>query len=38
MDEKFLQGVGLEIRETETYGCVRCVFEHNIKMDSKEIE
>jgi hypothetical protein len=38
MDEKFIQGVVLEIRETEPYGCVRGVFEYNIKIDSKEIE
>jgi hypothetical protein len=30
-----MQGVGLEIRETEPYGCVRRVFEYDIKMDSK---
>ena len=38
MDEKFIQGVGLEIRATERYGCVRRVFEYDIKMASKEME
>jgi hypothetical protein len=38
MDEKFIEGVGLKIRKAEPCGCVRRVFEYNIKTDSKEIE
>jgi hypothetical protein len=38
MDEKFMEGLGVEIRETEPDGSVRRGFEYNIKMDSKEIE
>jgi hypothetical protein len=38
MEEKFIKGLGLEIRATEPDKSVRLIFDYNIKVYSKEVE